>query len=108
MKNFAFISRHEPTTEQAAIAAEQGIALHPIGDFDAFRITADDVDRATLTRFDGVVVVHPAAAMRLCSEYAIGVFENANRAEVGEKPRFECKSFHVYDFTSLPGLCITE
>lgn len=109
MKHFAFISRHEPTDEQVEMAAEQGIALHHIGDCDAFTVTPDFVvDEVTPTHFDGVVVVHPAAAMRLCNKFAIGVFENANRAEAGEKPRFGAKSFHVYDLVSLPGLCITE
>jgi len=109
MKNFAFISRHEPTTEQVAMAAEQGIALHHIGDCDAFAVTPDFVvDEITPMQFQGVVVVHPAAAMRLCSQFAIGVFENANRAAPGAPPQFFPKALHVYDLVSLPGLVITE
>jgi hypothetical protein len=47
--------------------------------------------------FDGVIVVHPAAAMRLSSAFAVGVFENANRAEPGQPPQFIAKALHVYD-----------
>jgi len=109
MKNFAFISRHEPTAEQVAMAAAQGIYLHHIGDCDAFTVTPDFViDEITPMQFQGVVVVHPAAAMRLCSHFAIGVFKNANRSAPGQPPQFFPKSFHVYDLVSLPGLCITE
>ena len=47
--------------------------------------------------FEGVIVVHPAAAMRLCSSFVVGVFENANRSQAGEAPRFEAKALHLYD-----------
>ena len=98
--NMAFISRHAPTEGQIALAAAQRIALHHIGDADAFTVSPSFVyeaaDRLSVS-FDGAIVVHPAAAMRLCSELMIGVFENANRAPVGEKPQFEAKALHVYD-----------
>jgi hypothetical protein len=93
--NFAFISRHEPTQEQAALAAHEGIALTHVGDADAFSVTEGWVfDKGP---FEGVVVVHPAAAMRLCSTFVVGVFENENRAGLGEKPEFFAKSFQLYD-----------
>ena len=98
--NMAFISRHEPTAGQIALAAQQGFTLHHVGDADAFTISSSFVHEAAIrlnVSFEGVVVVHPAAAMRLCSEFLVGVFENANRAPAGEKPQFEAKALHVYD-----------
>jgi len=47
--------------------------------------------------FEGAVVVHPAAALRLARCFIIGVFENANRAPAGEKPQFEAKALHLFD-----------
>lgn len=92
---FAFVSRHEPTAEQHALAADRGIKLVVIGDRDAFSVTPDDIAEAG--EFDGVVVVHPAAAMRLAGQYQIGVFENANRAAPGERPTFTAIALWLYD-----------
>lgn len=100
MHDFAFISRHAPTDEQAALANEQGITLHHVGDADAFAVSNGFVHQAALEKdviFEGVIVVHPAAALRLCSEFLVGVFENAHRAAVGEKPTFKAVALHVYD-----------
>lgn len=94
---FAFISRHVPTTGQLQLAADQGITLIQVGDRDAFTVNVPDLMDHPDGPFNGVVIVHPAAAMRLCSEFLIGVFENANRAPEGEKPSFEAVSFHIYD-----------
>jgi hypothetical protein len=93
--NFAFITRHAPTNDQVRLAAEQGITLTPIGDADAFTVSASFVRDAG--DFEGVIVVHPAAALRLCGEFLVGVFENANRAAEGEKPQFAAMALHVYD-----------
>lgn len=103
--NFAFISRHKPTAEQMLLAAAKGISLYPIGDTDAFTIDASYVHNAArdpsvnCLGFDGVIVVHPAAAMRLCDDFIIGVFENANRAPEGAPPQFSAKALHLYDAT---------
>jgi hypothetical protein len=94
---FAFISRHAPTDGQFALAYNQDVILVPIGDRDAFSVNVTDIMGHENGPFDGVVVVHPAAAMRLCGSFLIGVFENANRAPEGEKPSFEAVSFYVYD-----------
>lgn len=100
MTNFAFISRHQPTAEQVALATEQGITLHAVGDADAFTVGIPFVHEAAVRAgvpFEGVIVVHPAAALRLCSEFVVGVFENANRAPEGAAPQFAAKSLHVFD-----------
>ena len=94
---FAFISRHVPTSGQQALAADQGITLIQVGDRDAFTVNVTDLMSHPDGPFDGVVIVHPAAAMRLCGTFLVGVFENANRAPEGEKPSFEAVSFHIYD-----------
>ena len=100
MMNFAFISRHAPTSGQVALADEQGITLHHVGAADAFTVGNGFVHEAGVRLdvvFEGVVVVHPAAALRLCSEFLVGVFENATRPAVDGKPQFEAKALHVFD-----------
>jgi hypothetical protein len=92
---FAFISRHEPTTGQFSLAEARGVDLVPVGDADAFTVTPSWVYEQGA--FDGVVVVHPAAAMNLAGQFLVGVFENINRAPVGERPLFEAKELHIYD-----------
>lgn len=94
-ERFAFISRHVPTQSQHDLAAAEGIELIHIGDADAFTVSPSFVDAAGA--FEGVIVVHPAAAMRLCGRFVVGVFENANRAPVGERPQFEAVALHLYD-----------
>lgn len=98
--NFAFISRHAPTQGQINLAAAQGVTLITTGDMDAFTVRATDIHNLgddNDTPFAGVVVVHPAAALRLCADFLVGIFENANRAEIGQPPKFEAVSFHIYD-----------
>ncbi|MCG5512815.1 hypothetical protein [Ectothiorhodospira shaposhnikovii] len=91
---FAFISRHSPTPEQHALAAEQGVELVHVGDADAFSVDSGFVhDHGP---FEGVVV-HPAAALRLANNFLVGVFENANRAPEGARPEFYARAFHLYD-----------
>lgn len=92
MKNFAFVSRHQPTVGQLLIAAMGDINLVPVGDRDAFSI-----DPAEFAQYEGVVVVHPAAALRLMAagKY-VGVFENESRAAEGQKPTFEAARLHVF------------
>lgn len=95
LRNFAFISRHTPTAEQVAMAETQGIILTHIGDHDAFKITVADVYEAG--QFEGVVVVHPLAALTLQASFVVGIFENEMRAAEGERPTFHAKSFHLFD-----------
>lgn len=95
MDRYAFISRHEPTAAQRRLAADQGIELVSIGDRDAFGVSPSEIDDAGA--FSGVIVVHPAAALRLAGAFLVGVFENANRAPEGELPQFEAKALHIYD-----------
>lgn len=95
MSLFAFISRHAPTPGQITLAEEQGIALECIGDLDAFTVQPGDI--YAHGPYEGVVVVHPAAALRLAPTFVVGIFENANRAPEGERPQFEAKALHVFD-----------
>jgi hypothetical protein len=51
-----------------------------------------------MAHFDGVVVVHPAAAMRLSALSLIGVFENATRPAEGDSAIILlAKALHIYD-----------
>lgn len=95
MQKFAFISRHEPTAEQHQLADECGIVLEHVGDTDAFTVSAGFVDARGA--FEGVVVVHPAAALRLCSQFVVGIFENGTRPGENDKPMFFAKSLHIFD-----------
>ena len=95
MEKFAFISRHKASAEQHALAAKCEIELIEIGDLDAFQVSSSQLD--ALGAFAGVVVVHPAAAMRLAHMFMVGVFKNENRAGIGERPQFMAKEFEIYD-----------
>jgi hypothetical protein len=117
MKKFLFISRHEPTARQHELAAEKGIKLVHVGDVDAFEgdvyqlfpkwdgpngwQIGDDVHAAyqkwvAEEKAHGVIVVHPALALRLIPGFMVGVFENANRSAPGEPPKFEAKALHIW------------
>jgi len=92
MKNFAFISRHEPTASQHSIAAQHNIILHPVGDRDGFTVKSDE-----FAPYDGVIVAHAAMALRLLTPINyVGIFNNVNRAGIGEPPRFEATELHLY------------
>lgn len=92
MKRLAFISRHVPTTEQIAVAAQADVELVHVGDRDAFSVSITEFEN-----FDGVVVVHPAAALRLACQAAwIGVFENGNRAPEGQPVQFVPVRLHLF------------
>ena len=90
MKNFLFCSRHAITQEQRVLAKKAGITLHQGLDLDAFSPNYALI-KAVCNQglFEGVIVVHPALALKLCSAYRIGVFENANRAAEGAPPSFQ-------------------
>lgn len=95
---FVFISRHQPTDDQIRLADERDIELIHVGDTDGFTVTGDWVQASTNLQIDGAVVVHAAAAVRLLIEgYTVGIFENANRAEVGQPPEFKAVALHIYD-----------
>jgi hypothetical protein len=99
MRKFAFISRHVPTPEQHQLCAAWGIELIPVGDRDGFTVDPAEFDVA----FDGVVVVHPAAALILKDHgWAVGVFENANRAPEGEPPQFKAVALHLFRAEAPP------
>ena len=93
MRNLAFISRHEPTIEQHQLAKEKGFIIVHVGDRDAFTFDFKELDKS----FAGVIVVHPALAIKALQYFSIvGVFENINRAKVGEKPKFVTGALHLF------------
>ena len=95
MKKFAFISRHTPTQEQHALAQAKGVELVTVGDRDAFSL---HVYESFGDQYEGVVVVHPAAALRAYQQgVSVGIFENGQRSEEGGKPTFFAKNFHIYE-----------
>jgi hypothetical protein len=94
MKLAAFISRHNATSEQQALATAQGFQLVSVGDMDAFTVTHAMV--AGIGQFDAVCVVHPAAALRLQSHFDVLVFENGTRPADGGAPAFFAKALHVF------------
>ena len=95
----AFISRHKPTDDQITLAAKKGYKLIHVGDTDAFTVSHGWVhDKGS---YGAVAVVHPAAALRLCHAFVVGVFENANRAPEGKPVRFEAVALHIYDLVQI-------
>lgn len=88
----ACITRHEITKEQHELAEEVGYKLHPIGDFNAFTVTSDEVK--SHGDFDAVCVVHVAMGMRLQSDYTVACYENSDRSPVGEPPQFFATALH--------------
>ena len=108
MVKFAFISRHKPTQEQLDLARDFGIELVEVGDLDAFAVHTGSTLQVELTNyfggpelldrdyFSGVVVVHPAAALRLIEYFNIAIFENENRAPEGAPPQFKPVALHIW------------
>lgn len=102
MRRFAFISRHVPTAEQHALAAAQQVELIHVGDADAFTC-----DIKQFSNYDGMVVVHPALALRLAWMHRpIGIFENGSRPVEGGAPQFFAKAFHVYHLQANEQACL--
>jgi hypothetical protein len=100
MLKFAFISRHAPTQEQHELAAKKGVQLICVGDDDAFSIVPN-----VYQEYDGVVVVHPAAALSLIGSKPVGVFKNEHRLGPNENvPKFRAADFVVWDsYESVTG-----
>lgn len=92
MKKLAFISRHVPTAAQIEIARKVDVEIVHVGDRDAFTVNCEEFEN-----HDGVIVVHPAAALRFsCKADWIGIFENANRAPEGKPVQFEPVKLHLF------------
>jgi hypothetical protein len=79
MVKFAFVSHDAPTADQVRLAAEKGVELVHVGDRDPFTVDPREFfpyGGRWKQRFAGVVVVHPAAALRLAPDgEMIGVFD---------------------------------
>lgn len=89
MGTMAFISRHEPTSDQHRLANEAGWNLVHVGDVDAFSDLGEFMHQLWDDGYRGVACVHPLIALS-CFQfgYRVGVFRNENRAEIGQPPRF--------------------
>lgn len=98
---FAFISRHAPSQSQFEVAAACSIELIHVGDADGFIVDKQWVeDKARELQegtFDGVVVVHAGAALRLAEDFIVGVFQNLERPPVDGKPQFVAGELHLFD-----------
>ena len=98
MKNFLFCSRHVFTDAQAQLAEKAGITLHQGVDLDAFAPNHELIKAVCRQgQYEGVIVVHPALALKLCTAYRVGVFENANRAAEGAPPSFQAVGLEIFD-----------
>lgn len=96
MLKFAIFSRYAPSPEQIALAKAKGVDLVSINqEFNGFTVSPSDV--GAYGQFDGVVVVHPAAAMQLCEDYLIGVFQNRNDSAPGERRTLTATHFYIFD-----------
>jgi hypothetical protein len=117
MRTFGFLSRHKTTDQQKWIAEKQGINIVDLGDINAFHVDYRDVQQLwsdycighdetkTIGELEswienglqGVIVVHPAAALNLITETTVGVWENEKRASSDGKPMLVPKHLHIYD-----------
>ena len=99
--NMLFISRHDPTSQQIALAKDKGFTLIPVGDRDAFasNLREDLIVLLQKNNATAIACVHPSIAIMamIAGADKIGVFENLNRAKEGEKPSFTAASLHLYD-----------
>lgn len=99
MRYFAVIGRHELTSEQVQLAAEQDVALSLVGDVDAFN--DENVNSLLLSlddqQFEGIVCAHQMIAITALLDYgfAVGTFENGHRPPVDGKASFAAKSFRI-------------
>jgi hypothetical protein len=100
MQKMLFVTRHEPTPEQCAIAADKGFELVHVGDVNAFDPRLLPILKGMLREHNAEVVccVHPMVAVVAldAGAKAIAIFENSNRAAPGEKPSFAPSALHVY------------
>lgn len=104
MKKMAFMSRHPASAKQHQLAAEAGYQLVDVGDADGFRVAQDGVLERIADEFDAVAVVHAAAALRFIAAMPVAIFENANRAPVGETPQFEAVNLFIYNLNYAGGV----
>ena len=100
IQNMLFVTRHEPTPEQRAIAADKGFNLVHVGDVNAFDPRLESLIREMMQEHNATTVccVHPMVAVVAldAGAKAIAIFENAMRAKEGEKPTFVPSTLHVY------------
>jgi hypothetical protein len=90
MRKAAFISHHEPTPEQLDMAEKKGFELVHVGDCGAFNVRLEAFED-----YGAVCVVHPAAALRLCLDYDVLIFENAERDGQFKPVKLHCYSLIV-------------
>jgi len=97
-RTFVFLSRHEPTDQQKKIAAEKGITILKGNDVDAFGDRLYYEIESWKSIAHGIICVHPVVALMAHQlGFAVGVFNNINRAPIGEKPQFETTSLAVFE-----------
>lgn len=89
MKQCLFISRHEPTQEQIALAGKLGFELVLFGDWDAF--TPFKEPNYT---YEAVCVVQPFLLTNFLDKILVS-FKNENRDGV-----FATTEVYTYDFTT--------
>ena len=98
---YAFISKYPPTPSQIEMASRYGITLDYVGDRNAFHFSPTEY-----SKFDGVIVSHPAMALRLLDcKRTIGVFENVLGPEDPGTPNHKvwvAKRLHIYKATGTP------
>ncbi|MGA1712751.1 MAG: hypothetical protein ACO4CS_15815 [bacterium] len=99
-QNMLFVTRHEPSADQCAIAGDKGFNLIHVGDVNAFDPKLESILKGMMQEHNAEVVccVHPMVAVVALDAGAkgIAIFENAMRAKEGEKPTFVPSALHVY------------
>ena len=85
MRRMAFISRHNPTAAQIALAENAGWKIEWVGDADAFGDAA--AIRRLVEGFEGVAAVHPLIALDAAvGGRVLGFWKNAKRLDGSFEP----------------------
>ena len=95
MHKCAFVSRHQPNSDQIKLATKAGFILVPVGDVDAF----DDLAIfAAIQPYHAVCGVHPLVAIEACAHKKTWLqFNNVKRSAEGEPVEFGCSLLRVIE-----------
>lgn len=92
--NLFWISRHEPTTEQAQVLQDLGFQIGKIEDLDAYA-SREEIAQA-LRGFDAIFTVHPRiAGVAVLEGKTLLTVISQNRAPEGARPEFIFSGFQI-------------
>ena len=95
---YGYISNNPPTTEIERFLWERGIVPYYLGNQNAFVLDKTFVERNSVgVEIDGVIVLHPAAALNLAENYKIACIEFTRSYSRNGGSDLIPKELHVWD-----------